>query len=100
MPLHRRGRRAQQPNAPEAAQGEGDSRQQPQGSNLEEEQQQNGECEAPLSAAAAMLNIFRSIPTQMVGQPSPEAWPRPGPRPLAAAGGVVPLPPCGVGTWV
>ncbi|XP_054072665.1 signal peptidase complex subunit 1 [Rissa tridactyla] len=65
VPLHRRGRRAQQPYAPEAAQGEGDNRQQPQGSNLEEKQQQNGECEAPLSAAAAMLNIFRSIPTQM-----------------------------------
>lgn len=50
------------------------------------DKKQDEDREAPLSAAAAMLNIFRSIPTQMVGQPPPEDRPRPGPRPLVAAG--------------
>ncbi|KAM6387576.1 signal peptidase complex subunit 1 [Pluvialis apricaria] len=65
--LHRGGRRAQQrypPGRPAASASQGDagSWQPPRGSDYEEEQ--DCDCEAPLSAAA-MLNIFRSIPTQM-----------------------------------
>lgn len=87
--LHRGGRRAQPwypPGRPaaSASQGDADSWQPPWSSDYEEEQDRD--CEAPFSAAA-MLNIFRSIPTQMVGQPPREARPRPGPRPLVAACG-------------
>ncbi|GAB0194635.1 signal peptidase complex subunit 1 [Grus japonensis] len=78
--LHRGGRRAEQryppsrPAAP-ASQGDADSREPPQGRDEDEEdrddydeeqdEEQDEDCEAPLSAAA-MLNIFRSIPTQMI----------------------------------
>ncbi|XP_010303672.2 signal peptidase complex subunit 1 [Balearica regulorum gibbericeps] len=70
--LHREGRRAEhryppsQPAAP-ASQGDADSREPPQGPDEEDrddyDEEQDEDCEALL--AAAMLNIFRSIPTEM-----------------------------------
>ncbi|XP_050760482.1 signal peptidase complex subunit 1 [Gymnogyps californianus] len=73
--LHRGGRCAEPRYPPigpaaSASQGDADSRQPPQGPEEDEDEEddydeeQDEDCEAPLSAAA-MLNIFRSIPTQM-----------------------------------
>lgn len=91
--LQRGGRRAEQrypPSRPAASSlVDGDSRQPSRGPGEESgdayDKKQDEAREAPLSAAA-MLNIFRSIPTQMVGQPPPEHRPRPGPRPLGRRG--------------
>lgn len=103
--LHRGGRCAERrypPGRPPASpsQCNVDSRQPPQGPDDDNDE----DCEAPRSSAA-MLNIFRSIPTQMVGQPPREARPYRALFPLGLlatrlrAGRSLPLPPCGAGAW-